>query len=298
MPRVSVIVPAYNTAAYLAETLNSALAQSYRDFEIIVVDDGSTDDTLAVARSFEPQVTVKTQPNQGPAAARNRAISYASGEYLALLDSDDLWVKDKLAEQVAWLDARPELGWIFGEAQMFVAEGSEQRVLRKIGYTADPSFKQLLFGDFIPNSTVVIRRRCVEQVGLLNTARALIGVEDYEYWLRLARQFAFAGMPRPLAFYRVRPGNLMGDGRDIEKGLRLPLLVLEQHEREFPEVWRAYGVERDLLFARLHIRAGHAWKQRGEWLNCVRAYRRALSYSKQLRVWRWLAAATLLNRWS
>jgi glycosyltransferase involved in cell wall biosynthesis len=298
MPKVSVVIPAYNTAPYLAETITSVLEQTYRDFEVCVVDDGSTDDTLAVARGFEPWVTVKTQPNRGPAAARNHAIQQATGEYIAFLDSDDVWVKDKLAEQVAVLDARPELGWVFGEAQMFVQEGGQKRVLRKIGYTGDHSFKQLLFGDFIPNSTVVIRRRCVEQVGLLDEARELIGVEDYAYWLRLARQFAFFGSARPLAFYRVRTGNLMGDGKDIEKGLQLPLRVLEQFEHQYPEVWQQCEVDRSLLFARLHIRAGHAWKHQGQWLNCARNYGRALGHSRSPRVLRWIIAATLLKRWS
>jgi glycosyltransferase involved in cell wall biosynthesis len=298
MPKVSVVIPAFNTAPYLAETLGSVLEQTYRDFEICVVDDGSTDNTLEVARSFGPPVTVRTQANQGPATARNLAIRQTAGEYIAFLDSDDVWVKDKLAEQVALLEAQPELGWVFGEAQMFVQEADQKRVLRKIGYTADPTFKQLLFGDFIPNSTVVMRRRCVEQIGLLNEARELIGVEDYEYWLRLARQFAFFGIARPLAFYRVRPGNLMGAGQDIAKGLRLPLRVLEQLERQFPKVWDESEVDRNKLFARLHIRAGHAWKQQGQWLNCARAYGGALGYSPSWRVLRWIIAATLLKRWS
>lgn len=298
MPKVSVIIPAYNTAQYLAETVTSVLEQTFREVEVCVVDDGSTDDTLKVARSFAPHVAVYTQPNRGPAAARNHAIRQTTGEYIAFLDSDDLWVKDKLAEQVALLDARPELGWAFGQAQMFVQEAGHKSIVRQIGYTADPTFRQLLFGDFIPNSTVIIRRRCVEEVGLLNEARELIAVEDYEYWLRLARRFDFYGIARPLAFYRVRPGNLMGDGQDIEKGLRLPLRVLEQLERQFPELWEEYGVERNQLFARLHIRAGHAWKQQRQWRQCCRAYAGALGYSQSWRVWRWIIAATLLKRWS
>jgi hypothetical protein len=90
----------------------------------------------------------------------------------------------------------------------------------------------------------------------------------------------------------------MGDGQDIEKGLRLPLRVLEELERQFPAMWEESGVERNQLFARLHIRAGHAWKQRRHWRQCWRAYVGALGYSKAWRVWRWLIAATLLKRWS
>lgn len=171
MPRVSVIIPAYNTAAYLAETIESVLQQTYRDFEVIVVDDGSSDNTAEVARSFAPPVTVLTKANGGPAAARNLAIQNSTGEFIAFLDSDDLWVADKLAEQVALLDAAPEIGCVYGEARMFHQDADQKNVIRKIGYTANASFKQLLFGDFIPNSTVVIRRSCLAVAGLLNESR-------------------------------------------------------------------------------------------------------------------------------
>jgi glycosyltransferase involved in cell wall biosynthesis len=102
MPKVSVIIPAYNTATYLAEAVESVLKQSFRGFEILIVDDGSTDDTLEVARRFEPQVRVFSKENGGPASARNLAINNSTGEYLAFLDSDDLWEEDKLAERDPW----------------------------------------------------------------------------------------------------------------------------------------------------------------------------------------------------
>lgn len=297
-PKVSVIIPAYNAEAYLAETIRSVLDQSFGDFEVIVVDDGSSDGTLHVARSFEPRIRALTKSNGGPASARNLAIRNSRGDYLAFLDSDDLWVKDKLEEQVALLDSNPEAGLAYGEALMFTGDDGEQKVEGKIGFTSNPSFRLLLFGDYIPNSTVIIRRACVDKVGLLNESRELIGVEDYEYWMRIAKHFLMVGTPRPLAYYRIREGNLMGDGRDINKGLNLSIAAIREIERIYPSLWEECQVDREKLFARLHIRAGFAWKGKRDWRQCAARFREALSYSSNPVVFRWMAAAMLLKRWS
>ena len=298
MPKVTVVIPAYNTEAYLAETLQSVFAQTFRDYEVIVVDDGSTDGTLPTARRFEPRVKVLSKPNGGPASARNLAIRQSDSEYIAFLDSDDLWVDDKLVEQVMYLDNNPQIGLVYGEALMFKRDGGAKQTISKIGYTGDPTFRQLLYGDFIPNSTVMIRRTCIDKVGQLDESRELLGVEDYEYWMRIARSFPIAGMPRPLAYYRIRPGNLFGDGRNIDKGLSYSLAALRAVESYYPEMWREHGVDPNLLFARLYVRAGFAWKQHGEWAACLHKFREALSYSRNPRVFRWLVAATLLQKWS
>jgi glycosyltransferase involved in cell wall biosynthesis len=297
-PRVSVIIPVYNAEEYLAETIRSVFAQTYRDYEIIAVDDGSTDNTLHALRRFEPQIKVLAKTNGGPASARNLAINNSTGEYIAFLDSDDIWIEDKLEEQVAFLDKNTEMGLLFGEALMFVTVNSEKKVQGKIGYTRDPRFCQLLYGDFIPNSTVIIRRACIDKIGLLNESKELIAVEDYEYWMRIAKVFPIAGIPRPLAYYRIRQGNLMGDGGDIDKGLNLALSAINEVEKLFPRMWEECGTDRNLLFARLHVRAGFAWKQKSVWKACFSNFARAVAYSRKPRVFRWIIAATLLKRWS
>lgn len=296
--KVSVVIPAYNAEGYLAETIRSVLAQSYRDYEVVVVDDGSSDQTLQVAKSFEPCVRAFRKENGGPASARNLAIENSTGEYIAFLDSDDLWVEKKLALQVAFLDDNPGIGLTFGEAWMFSEEAGERMVAGKIGYTGEASFRLLLFGDYIPNSTVMVRRGCVEAVGLLNESRELIAVEDYEYWMRIARSFPIAAIPEPLAWYRIREGNLMGDGQDINNGLTRSITALREMERQYPQVWTEQQVDRQLLLARLHVRAGFAWKQRQGWRESGRKFIEALSCSMHPRVFRWIAAAMLLKRWS
>jgi glycosyltransferase involved in cell wall biosynthesis len=297
-PRVSIIIPAYNAEAYLAETLESVIRQTYRDYEAIVVDDGSSDRTLEIARSFEPHVKVLSQPNGGPASARNLAIKNSAGQYIAFLDSDDLWTDHKLERQVAFFDRRPELGLVYGEALMFSMAGGEKRIAGKIGFTGEASFRLLLFGDYIPNSTVMISRASVDVVGLLNESRDLIAVEDYEYWMRIAKRFPIGALPEPLAYYRIRDGNLMGDGRDINKGLKLSISALEEIERLYPDVWEEQQVDREMLFARLHVRAGFAWKQRKNWQECSRKFAEAAGHSMNPQVFRWIAAAILLKQWS
>lgn len=297
-PKVSVIVPAYNSEAYMADALRSVLAQTYKNYEVIAVDDGSIDGTLRLAKSFEPWVKALTKQNGGPASARNLAISNSQGDYLAFLDSDDVWVADKLEQQAAFLDENRDVGLVYGEALMFTENNDEKKVGGRIGYTTDPSFRLLLFGDYIPNSTVMIRRACVEKVGLLNESRKLIGVEDYEYWMRIAKHFRMAGIPRPLAYYRIRDGNLMGDGSDINKGLKLSIAAIREIERLYPGLWKECQVDREMLFARLHVRAGFAWKQKRDWRQCAASFKEAARHSINPRVFRWMAAAILLKRWS
>lgn len=306
MPRISVIIPCYNAALYIAATIESVLAQTLPAAEILVVDDGSQDNSLAVLAGFGERVRILTRENGGPAAARNLAIANATGDFIAFLDSDDLWEPEKLARQMAEFSAHPETGLVFSEAIMFREENGERAALQRIGYTGDPTFRQLLFGDYIPNSTVIVRREAIESTGPLNESRELVGAEDYEYWMRIALRHQLRGIPASLAWYRIRPGNLMGAGEDIENGLRLAKAALEAVEsREpsiWPSIWEAHGVDRAQLFARLHLRAGHAWRQRGEWRrwfghNLV-ALRQCDSLRAGPRILRWMIAAAVLRRWS
>jgi len=294
-PKVSVIIPAYNAEGYIADTLQSVFEQTYSNYEVIVVDDGSEDGTLPLLESYTPRITVFSKPNGGPASARNVAIRHSDGEFIAFLDSDDLWHRNKLEEQIRFMEENPAIGLAYSEALM-VGDGLMEE--RKIGFTDNPTFCKLLYGDFIPNSTVVIRRSCVEKVGLLDESRELIAAEDYEYWLRIAKHFTITGIPRPLAYYRVRGGSLMGDGKDIEKGLKLALEVLRRTEERYPQMWVECGIDRELLFARLHVRAGFAWKNAGNWGRCLLKYANALRHRFKLRVLRWIVAATVLKRWS
>lgn len=297
-PRISVVIPCYNSAAFVAATIESVLAQTLPPSEIILIDDGSTDNTVEVLAGYGDRIRLMRRDNGGPAAARNLGISVAGGDFIAFLDSDDLWEPHKLARQMEKFRAFPETALVFSEAMMFREEGGVKLPVSRIGYTADPTFRQLLFGDFIPNSTVVVRRDCLEAVGPLDESRELLGVEDYEYWMRIALRYRLQGIAEPLAWYRLREGNLMGAGDDIEKGLRLAFSAISSIESRQPSIWEDYGVDEARLRARLHLRAGHAWKNRGGWRRWCSHTLAALRQCPAPRVWRWVIAATLLRRWS
>jgi glycosyltransferase involved in cell wall biosynthesis len=160
-PLVSVIIPVYNGERYLAEAVQSVLAQTYAPVEIIVVDDGSTDGTADVAKHFAPVQYVR-QANSGVSAARNRGLELARGEFLAFLDADDLWVADKLARQTEAFTTDPQLDMVFGHVRQFYSPELDQRARSKIQCPSEP-----MRGP--SPSSMLIKRVAFFRVGLFET---------------------------------------------------------------------------------------------------------------------------------
>jgi glycosyltransferase involved in cell wall biosynthesis len=184
-PRVSVVIPAYNSADRVKEAIESVLAQSYSNFEIIVVDDGSTDNTERTLRYFGEQIRYFKQQNQGVSSARNAGIRNSRGEYVAFLDSDDIWASDKLAGQVPVLDGDPEVGLVYCDWSVMSGEtvlrASYHKNLRPAsGYV----FNELIQRGFVLTSGVVVRRSCLEDVGCFDTTLTI--AQDYDLWLRIS----------------------------------------------------------------------------------------------------------------
>jgi glycosyltransferase involved in cell wall biosynthesis len=210
MPRVSVIIPTYNSARFIAATLDSVLAQSFRDFEIIVVDDGSNDNTRDVLQPYLNRINYICQQNSERSAARNNALSQAHGEYIAFLDSDDLWAPEKLARQVAVLDDHLQVSLVFSQARYVDVDGNPvsfagQTIDGQPGnelVIADYSLP-LLSGNVVAGggSTAITRHRLLDEVG--NFDLDLVQSEDWDMWVRLARMGLFAYIPEPLTSYRV-----------------------------------------------------------------------------------------------
>ena len=204
LPRVSVIVPTHNAARYLPEAIDSVLGQTYRDFEIIVVDDGSTDDTQEVLARYGDQIRVVRQRNQGSAAARNAGILAARGEFIAFLDADDLWLPQKLERQMPLFGERPEIGWVYSDYREFDESGLRTRsFFEREGLRPPPEGWVLLAlaRDCITwTTTVVIRASCFQEAGLFDGA--FPRAQDYDMWLRLAARFPVACAEEVLALYR------------------------------------------------------------------------------------------------
>lgn len=207
MPLVSVVIPAYNAAPWIAETLQSVLAQTLHDFEIIVVDDGSTDETAAVVAKFE-RVRYLHKPNRGQASARNMGVHAALGEYIAFVDSDDLWSPEKLRLQMDLL-RQTGLAWIYCDA--CAIDDVTRGVLftfSKVRHQFDGDvLEELFLEDFIPMPTPIVKRQVFEQIGYFDESEALRYVEDWDMWLRISARFPIGLVRRPLAQYRVHAAS-------------------------------------------------------------------------------------------
>lgn len=213
---VSVIIPAYNAENSLSQTLESVMAQTFQDFEIIVVDDGSSDRTAEIAKSFGPSVYCLRKKNGGVAKARNAGIEQAAGRYLAFLDADDLWAPTKLEKQIALVEARPQVGLCF--TAMYRVTPTLQ-VINEVPARDYPDFCEALLLYFCvvtgSCSSALLRRELVVETGGFDTR--LSTCADWDYWLRLSRVTEFASIPEPLVSYRVMPGSMSSNPTLVEQ---------------------------------------------------------------------------------
>jgi glycosyltransferase involved in cell wall biosynthesis len=193
-PRVSVLMPVYNGERYLREAIESILNQTFTDFELIIVDDGSTDATPEILDSFEDPriVRLKNEKNTGLARVRQKGLSAVCGEYIASMDADDISLPERLARQVAFLDAHPEIGVLGSAVQVIDRNGNRSRVSRFPTQHGVIRW-HLCFRDPIANPSVMMRRKVVDRVGGYNTD--LTAGEDYDLFRRLSSVTRLANLP-------------------------------------------------------------------------------------------------------
>lgn len=260
MPRVSVVIPTFNCERFIGRTVDSALRQTYRDFEIIVVDDGSTDGTQSVLAQYGEAIHYIKQANQGASAARNEALSNATGEFIAYLDADDLWESEKLACQVEYLDSNPSCGFVHTE----VAVIDEQDSLLHARFNEETGRKvpqgrclnDILQRSHIQTLTVLERRSAYERAG--NFDLRLPVAQDYLHWIQVVLQgYEIGYLPEPLGQYRWRAGSLMssqrrllGDFTKIYEILIDEYQLEEDHGREIRRLVDAqlYSNQRQLAY--------------------------------------------------
>jgi teichuronic acid biosynthesis glycosyltransferase TuaG len=209
---VTVVLPTYNWAHLIRETLDSILAQTFRDFELIVIADGCTDNTAGVVASYgDPRIRLISQPGSGrPAKPRNVGIQNARGTYVAFCDHDDLWMPDKLPRQTAVMSSEPDVAMCFTGGVTFGDDRFLSKRTIKKGVHQD-HFRTVLYGNYVPSSSVLARRAVLEAVGPFRTEKSLRGVEDYEMWLRISRHGRLVCLDEPLIRYRVCATNLGGN---------------------------------------------------------------------------------------
>jgi glycosyltransferase involved in cell wall biosynthesis len=207
VPKVSVITAAYNHVEFVRQSVESALNQTYRDFEHIIVDDGSTDGTAEVLQSFENRIKYIRQENRGAHAAINAGIRASSGDYIAILDSDDAWLPHKLERQMPMFDQRPDAGMVYSQAYVINSEGHIENPEIVLGAAVDEErpFEDVLMNYPVPVLTAVIRRDCFEDIGFFD--ERWTALSDWEFWLRLVLKWPIVFVPEPLALYRVHGKN-------------------------------------------------------------------------------------------
>ncbi|MDJ0742725.1 MAG: glycosyltransferase [Xenococcaceae cyanobacterium MO_167.B27] len=221
LAKVSVIVPAYNISAYIADALESLERQSYKDFEVLIVDDGSTDNTAEIVKSFcerDSRFRLLQKPNGGLASARNYGIRHAQGEYIALLDGDDIYQPDKLITHVIPLAHSTGIGVVYSASRAIREDGKPTfMVLSGKPVKSDPLLA-LLCKNFIGHGSNAVFRRCIfDEVGGFD--ETLRSCEDIDFWLRVAetRRWSFYRLPHILCCYRVCPSGLSFNVQQMQR---------------------------------------------------------------------------------
>ncbi len=203
--RVSIVIPAKNMANYLQLAIASVIRQTYLEWDLHIVDDGSTDSTAEMVAGYPAgqQIHYWYQTNQERAVARNRGITSSSGEYVAFLDADDLWEPEKLHKQIAALESNPDAALCYSHARYINPDGTPLARERHLAACDGYVLPQLARGNFIPVSSVIVRRAALEAVGMFDTNRNLTGGEDWDLWLRIASKYPIKAVAEELTFYRV-----------------------------------------------------------------------------------------------
>jgi glycosyltransferase involved in cell wall biosynthesis len=267
MATVDVIIPAYNAATYLPAALESVISQTFEDWQIILVDDGSTDDTAEVVAPFlqrcGSKLTYIRQENRGLPVARNAAIRASNSEFLALLDADDVWLPWRLAESLKAMWDRPQAGLCYGLVTYIDQDGKKAETFEGNRKHAEGRIAPYIYTRSVdlPCPTATFRRRCVEVVGLFDeTMRA---TEDRDLWLRIALRYEVAFVPMVLAYYRRSSNSMSADGQRM---LQAQLKFIRKH----------YGAEgcgplrRQAAFARSYKQYADNLKAKGHASAAVR----------------------------
>jgi len=198
-PEVSVVIPTYNRGWIIKEAIDSVLAQDYRNFQLIVVDDGSTDNTMDILDSYQEDIHVVPQKNRGVSAARNQGLEQASGSFIAFLDSDDIWLPQKLSSQVAFFNSNPD-ALICQTEEIWIRNGARVNPKKRHKKPSGMFFESSLNLCLISPSAVMMKRGLFDEVGLFD--ENLPACEDYDLWLRISCRYPVYLIDTPLIIKR------------------------------------------------------------------------------------------------
>ncbi|MCB1196045.1 glycosyltransferase [bacterium] len=235
MPKVSVIMPSYNCAHYLPNAIQSVLNQTFEDYEIVVIDDGSTDSTKDLMQAYVEKYPQKIryiyQKNKGLSGARNTGIENACGEYIALLDADDLWLPERLKAQIDFLKKHPEYSFVFSDVYAMDENGKRGKTMMRLKKPVSGDiFYELLLENFISVPTTLIKKDCFKNAGFYSSDMKLC--EDHHFSLRLANYYKGGYIDQPLACYMIRSNSLSSSLLNMRIW---DMKVVDEMARLFPE---------------------------------------------------------------
>jgi glycosyltransferase involved in cell wall biosynthesis len=289
------VITSYNKGPYIRAAIDSALSQDHVHHEVIVVDDGSTDDTGAIAATYGERIKYHRQANAGPAGAKNRGILLSQGEFIAFLDGDDRWRPGKLWQQLQLFDARRMVGVVYGRSvntcELAQAESQTAATLYR-GNVLDA----LLVRNFVPFSSAVVRRECLAQAGLLDPRLRV--ADDYDFWLRVARHCEFDFVDSIVVEYRTE-GDRIGSRTSLQAYCDVSIQVQRSFVDRFfhgsyprPDIYRRGIAAKLAELGDCQLGAGNSWQ-------ALNAHWRALCV-EPLNAWRYkdLARDLIPNRWA
>ena len=226
---VSVIMPTYNSEKFIRQTIESVINQSYKNWEMIIVDDGSTDNTESIVRFYiskDPRIKYLSlgYNSERPAVPRNYGIKHSDGEYIAFLDSDDIWLPEKLEKQIKLFQISNEAAMVYTRFKTIKESTISSNIFPKDGrYKSGNIFKSLYLRSFVACSSVMVKRSVLDQVGLFSTDPDLIALEDTDLWLRIALKYKIkCTNDSPLLLYRIQQqGISYGYIQKLSRALRL-----------------------------------------------------------------------------
>lgn len=287
-PLITIITPTYNRADFILEAVESVIKQSYPRFEFLIVDDGSTDNTVELLQAYlkDERVRLFQQENRGQSVARNVALAEAAGEFICFLDSDNYWPLDKLEKQIRIFEKHPEVDVLYGDNVIINEQGKEVSRKNMSRYSGRIAAR-MIQDNCVAMNTTMARRRCFDEMGGMSGKRRV--ADDYDLWLRFSARYEFRYEPEYWAWYRVMEDQISSD-----KTQRFTVneAIIHDFRREYPEALSARDFDKG--FAHFYIRKGRYLGATGEKASGLKEIVKALKYAPaESNVWRALFAVAL-----
>ena len=295
-PKISVIIPTYNHGRFVGKAINSVLNQTYKDFEIIVVDDGSTDNTRGLINAYGNQIKYIYQANQGLASARNTGIQASRAKYVAFLDADDWFAKENLEIKVSYMQNHPEATWVYSDWQYLDDKGNYLEKGSTIFKYAQKRltghiFEELVYNrNFISPCTVAVKKTTLEDVGYFDPA--VICQEDLDLWLRISLKYPAHYIDKVLVYVTALPGSL---SRDFSKWVSGNAVIVDKLKHLIPDDLKNRGRILDKMIADKHTFLGRDFFQKGQFDKAINEFWQSIRYLPfQKRVY-WLMCSAIVR---